>query len=152
MLKLIVQEKFDEKFNMVAGVSWFGFTNVEVEHLFIKNEDNPRHGPMHGTTVRILKPGLTEQQKTAVLHEMSPTTWLTKDSPPMLIMHGDKDTAVTVKHAYYIQKKAVELQATVEVVIVKNASHNWGNKSGKPLDPSKDEIIVQTAQFFVDHL
>ena len=140
----------DGKYKMVAGVSWYGFTNYEVEDLFVK--EIPRKNPMHGTTVRILKPGLTPEQQHAVLHEMSPTTWLTKNSPPLLIMHGDKDQAVTVKHAYYIQKKAEELQAPVEVVIVKNASHNWSYKSGVVPDPSKDEIVEQTVQFFVNHL
>ncbi|MDF7823578.1 alpha/beta hydrolase fold domain-containing protein [Pontiellaceae bacterium B12227] len=141
----------DTPYTMVAGVSWFGFTNVEVEDLFIKNEENPRPKPMHGTTVRILKPGLTESEKAAVLHEMSPTTWLSKDSPPMLIMHGDRDTAVTVKHAHYIQQRAEKLGAATEVVIVKKAGHNWGQR-GVVIEPSMDEIIDKTVQFFVEHL
>ena len=55
-------------------------------------------------------------------------------------------------YSYEAYQKAEEAQAPVEVVIVKNASHNCGNKSGGVLDPSKDEIIEQTVQFFVNHL
>jgi acetyl esterase/lipase len=139
----------DAKYKMGAGVSWFGFTNFEVEDLFIK--DIPKQDPARGTTVRILKPGLTPEEESAVLHEMSPTTWLTQDSPPVLIMQGDRDMAVPVAHAVYIQKKAQELQAPVEVVIVKNAGHNWGSR-GVVIAPSLDEIIDRTVQFFTEHL
>lgn len=143
-------ELADAHYNMVAGVSWFGFTNVEVEELFIK-QDPPRHKPMHGTTVRILRPGLSDAEQSEVLHEMSPTTWLRKDSPSMLLMHGDRDTGVIVKHAYYMQEQAEQIGAPVEVVIVENAGHNWGQR-GVIIEPSLDEIIERTVGFFVEHL
>lgn len=82
-------------YKMVAGVSWYGFTNVENDDLYF-----PERGlkePKAGTTVRIIKLGATPEEARTILHEMSPTSYLTKDSPPLLVMQGDQDTAVSVK-------------------------------------------------------
>lgn len=43
------------------------------------------------------------------------------------------------------------MHAPVEVVIVKNSKHNWG-KTDAAIEPSFDEIIELTVQFFVKHL
>jgi len=77
--------------------------------------------------------------------------YLTKDSPPLLMIQGDKDTTIPVKHAYYMQEKAQALKAPVEIMIIKNAGHNW-RRVDADIDPSRDEIIERTVQFFTDHL
>ena len=41
------------------------------------------------------------------------------------MIQGDKDTTIPVKHAYFMQQKAKQLQAPVEIMIIKNAGHNW---------------------------
>jgi hypothetical protein len=49
-----------------------------------------------------------------------------------------------------MQEALMTITAPVEIVIVKNAGHNF-----KPVDgtvsPSRDEIIEHTIQFFLDH-
>ena len=72
--------------------------------------------------------------------EMSPVNYLSKDSPPLLMIQGDKDTTIPVKHAYYMQQKADAVKAPVEIMIIRNAGHNW-RKVDAEIDPSREAII-----------
>ena len=77
-------------------------------------------------------------------------TYLKADSPPLLMIQGDKDTTIPVKHAYYMKKKAEEVEAPVEIMIIKNSGHNW-RKVDADIEPTADEIIERTVSFFADH-
>ena len=89
--------------------------------------------------------------KLARYREMSPINYLAKTSPPLLMIQGDEDTTIPVKHAYYMQDKAKALDAPVEILIVKNTGHNW-RKVDADIEPSRAVINERTVQFFVDHL
>jgi dipeptidyl aminopeptidase/acylaminoacyl peptidase len=132
---------------MVAGVSWYGPCDFEKTDLF-NHDDRPdfrdRFGP------RILGSDSGLQEKLTRYREMSPINYLTPTSPPLLMIQGDKDTTIPVKHAYYMQEKAAALGAPVEILIVKNSGHNW-RRVGADIGPSRQEIVDRTVQFFVDH-
>lgn len=133
-------------YKTVAGVSWYGPCDFEDEQLFNHNDRKnfrDRFGP------RILGKDSNPEDKLKLYREMSPINYLTKNSPPLLMIQGDKDTTIPVKHAYHMQKKAEELRAAVEILIVKNAGHNWRNVDAD-IAPTRDEIVKQTIQFFVD--
>jgi len=135
-------------YRMVAGVSWYGPCDFEKTALF--NHDNrpdfrDRFGP------RILGSDSGPQDKLARYREMSPINYLAPTSPPLLMIQGDKDSTIPVKHAYYMQEKARAVQAPVEILIVKNSGHNW-KSVGDDIEPSRQVIVERTVQFFVDHL
>ena len=141
------KELADVNYKMVAGVSWYGWANQEIEELFIKpNKKNDQ--PLRANHSRICRPGLTEDERAKTVREMSPSTWLTKDSPPLFMLHGTEDTTIIVKHAYWMKELAEERGADVEILIVEGAGHGWGNKGIKP---TKDEVIQATVDFFVEH-
>ena len=73
--------------------------------------------------------------------EISPINYITKDSPPLLMIQGDKDTTVPVYHAHYIymKQRAEELGAPVDILIVKNAGHNF-----RRMDTGKMNTIITT--------
>jgi acetyl esterase/lipase len=134
-------------YKTVAGVSWYGPCDFEDEQLF--NHDDrknfrDRFGP------RILGKDSKPEDKLKLYREMSPINYLTKESPPLLMIQGDKDTTIPVKQAYHMQKKVDELKAPVEILIIKNAGHNW-RKVDAEIDPTRDEIVKKTIRFFVDH-
>ena len=135
-------------YRMVAGVSWYGPCDFEKTDLF-NHDDRPdfrdRFGP------RILGSDSGPQDKLTRYREMSPINYLTPTSPPLLMIQGDKDTTIPVKHAYYMQEKAKAVQAPVEILIVKNSGHNW-RSVGADIEPSREVIVERTVQFFVDHL
>lgn len=138
----------DIDYKIVAGLSWYGPSDFENQDLF-NHDDSPdfrdRFGP------RILGEGeVTPEEKRHLYREMSPVNYLKKDSPPLLMVQGDKDTTIPVKHAHHMKKRAQELNAPVELLIVKNSGHNW-RKVDADIEPSRDEIIRSTAEFFVRH-
>ena len=135
-------------YRMVAGVSWYGPCDFEKTDLF-NHDDRPdfrdRFGP------RIMGSDSGPEDKLTRYREMSPINYLAQTSPPLLMIQGDKDTTIPVKHAYYMQEKAKALQAPVEIMIIKNSGHNW-RKVGADIEPSWAVINERTVQFFVDHL
>jgi acetyl esterase/lipase len=135
-------------YKMVAGVSWYGPCDFEKIDLF-NHDDRPdfrdRFGP------RILGSDSGPQDTLTRYREMSPINYLTKQSPPLLMIQGDKDTTIPVKHAYYMQERAKAVQAPVEILIVKNSGHNW-RSVGADIEPSREVIVERTVQFFVGHL
>ncbi len=135
-------------YNMVAGVSWYGPCDFEKMDLF--NHDDradfrDRFGP------RILGMETAPSQKLARYREMSPINYLTKHSSPLLMIQGDKDTTIPVKHAYYMKQKADVVEAPVEIMIIRNSGHNW-RKVDADINPTRDAIVERTVRFFVEHL
>ena len=134
-------------YNMKAGVSWYGPCDFVKTDLF-NHDDRPdfrdRFGP------RVLGSNTGPSDKLERYREVSPINYLSKNSPPLLMIQGDKDTTIPVKHAHYMKHKADAIGAPVEGMIIKNAGHNW-RRVDADIDPSREEIIERTVQFFVDH-
>lgn len=134
-------------YKTVAGVSWYGPCDFEDEQLFNHNDREnfrDRFGP------RIMGPDSKTEEKLERYREMSPVNYLTNDSPPLLMIQGDKDTTIPVKQAYRMQEALKTIDAPVEILIVKNAGHNWRSVDA-PIEPGRNEIIEQTVQFIAKH-
>ncbi|QDU90763.1 Carboxylesterase NlhH [Pirellulimonas nuda] len=140
-------ELADVSYRVVAGVSWYGPCDFENQDLF-NHDDRPDFKDRFGA--RILRPDSDPGEKTSLYREMSPINYLTKDSPPLLMVQGDQDTTIPVKHALAMQQRAEALGAPVEVVIVKNAGHNW-RRVGADIDPPFEAIVDRSARFIEDH-
>nr|WP_299668780.1 prolyl oligopeptidase family serine peptidase [uncultured Polaribacter sp.] len=135
-------------YKMAGGVSWYGPCDFEKTSLFNHNDRadfRDRFGP------RILKSNTKPKDKLTLYREMSPVNYLKKDSPPLLMIQGDSDTTIPVKHAYYMEEKAKKIGAPVTTVIIKNAGHNW-RKVGKDIEPTREWIIQKTVDYFVSNL
>jgi len=138
----------DAKYRLIAGVSWYGPCDFEKTELFNPPGETgvrDRFGP------RIIKPGIDEKTKLAAYREVSPVNYLRPDSPPLLMMQGDKDPTIPVHHAPYMKERAEAVKAPVEILVVENSAHNWREADG-PLRPSLEDIIVKTAAFMKQHL
>ena len=134
-------------YRMVGGVSWYGPCDFEKIDLF-NHDDRPdfrnRFAP------RIMQSDSGPTNDLDRYREVSPINYLRKDSPPLLMIQGDKDTTIPVKHAYYMKEKAAAVNAPVEIMIIKNAGHNW-RKVDVDIEPSRETIVARTVQFFLDH-
>ncbi|GAA3651285.1 alpha/beta hydrolase [Flavivirga jejuensis] len=135
----------DYTYKMVAGVSWYGPCDFEKTSLF-NHDDREKFKDRFGP--RILPSNTNKKDQLAFYREMSPINYLTKDSAPLLMIQGDKDTTIPVKHAYYMEEKAKEIGAPVIVLIVKNAGHNW-RKVEANINPTRESIIKTTVDYFV---
>ncbi|MCM8534214.1 MAG: alpha/beta hydrolase [Lentisphaeraceae bacterium] len=137
-----------EQYKTIAGVSWYGPCDFEKESLFNHNDRKnfrDRFGP------RILPPNSKPEDKLKLYREMSSINYLEPNSPPLLMIQGDKDTTIPVKHAYHMQEKAEKINAPVEILIVKNAGHNWRSVDA-PTAPTRNEIVEKTVNFFLENL
>ena len=67
------------------------------------------------------------------------------------MIQGDQDTTIPVHHAYYMQAKAKACAAPVELLIVKNAGHNW-RAVDAPIEPSREAIVQCSVDFLVAEL
>ena len=134
-------------YKTVSGVSWYGPCDFQDPQLF--NHDD-RDGFKDRFGARIMGGGAKPEEKEKLYREMSPVSYLTKDSPPLLMLQGDKDTTIPVKQAYRMEEALKSIDAPVEIVIVKNAGHNWRSVDA-PIEPTREEIIKRTIQFFLNH-
>ena len=138
----------DASYQMVAGVSWYGPCDFEKMDLFNHDE---RADFKDRFEARIMGSDSDAKDKPARYREVSPVNYLSKDSPPLLMIQGDKDTTIPLKHAYYMKKRADAVGAPVEIMIIKNSGHNWRRVDGD-IEPSREVIIQRTVQFFMNQL
>ena len=132
----------------VAGISWYGpsdFTDVRLFETDFSDKNADRFG------ARIAGNDSNYAKNPQAFEEMSPTYWIKKDSPPMLVMQGNRDSTIPLAHATRLNEKAGAIGADVEMVIVKNAGHNWRKAGGDP-DPDKEEIQTMTAEYALQQI
>lgn len=138
----------DVDFEIAAGLSWYGPCDFEDQDLF-NHDDRPGFKDRFGKRI-IGEETVTDEEKLRLYREMSPVNYLRKNSPPLLMIQGDKDTTIPVKHAHRMAKQARKLEAPVQTLIVRNAGHNW-RKVDAEIAPGRSEIVEATVAFFVQH-
>ena len=97
--------------------------------------------------VRLLGAPLEEKPKLAKL--LSPTELLDNDSPPILLLHGDKDTTLPIINSTYMVEVAKEKNADVRLLTIKNAGHSF---NGKDIFPSIKKLNEDATEFIRSHL
>ena len=78
-----------------------------------------------------------------LLRSMSPVTSVSKDTPPILIIHGDADEAVPYEQTERFIAKLAEHQVPHQLITRENAGHKWP-------DMSKDDVL--RAEWFDKYL
>lgn len=99
----------------------------------------------------ILKPGTDPNERLKRYREISPVRHLHNDSPPLLMIQGDKGTTIQWKHAPHMKQKADAAQSPVVVMLIRNAGHNW-REAGATIEPGIDEIVQRTVTFLTDRM
>jgi acetyl esterase/lipase len=66
-----------------------------------------------------------QERRKAIGKTISPVYFVTKDSAPALIVHGDADTLVPIQQAELIIAKYKECGVPCELVVKKGAGHGW---------------------------
>jgi acetyl esterase/lipase len=89
--------------------------------------------------------GGTPEETTTVRKLISPTEYLSKNSPPMLVVQGAKDNIVSVKAALFLKEKADAVGAPVELLIAETGGHSVENAD-------HNQIAKQRRAFFLKPL
>lgn len=77
--------------------------------------------------------------------DVSPATFVSKDDPPMLIVHGDADTVVPFAHAQVLFAKLKAAGTDCELLVITGGEHNVAG-GGVGESPQK------AMEFFAKHL
>lgn len=82
----------------------------------------------------------------------SPVTHVSKDDPPLLMVHGDMDQTVPLSQSELMLKAYQELGLEATLVKVIGAGHGFTQVTDKLVSPSLKEIDRLVLDFFVKHL
>ena len=81
-----------------------------------------------------------------IIRLASPVTYVSKDDPPFLLMHGQRDGLVPLNQSERMKVALEKAGVPVELVIVKNAGHGFFPAGGWPR-PGRKEIGRLIADF-----
>lgn len=95
--------------------------------------------------------GGTREAKPEVYAKASPVTHASQDDPPVLMIHGDRDTTVRLQQSEAMLKALTDAGAKAELITVRHAGHGWKPAGGTP-EPTADEIVERSLKFFEDTL
>ena len=101
-----------------AVCDWFGPSDLLTAHQ--SPTTDKRNSP--GSPVFLLLGG-TLEEKEELARRASPVTFVTKDDPPFLIMHGDQDPLVPIAQSYELRDALTAARVPVDMVVVKGAGH-----------------------------
>jgi acetyl esterase/lipase len=86
-----------------------------------------------------------------ILIRASPVTYISKDDPPFLILHGDMDEHLPPSQSQILHDRLQTAGVQSTFVIVKNATHAL-SPAGTSMTPTRAEITKMIADFFDEHL
>lgn len=121
-------------------VSWGG-------PMDYRNATDPEFTRGHASCVLAFL-GACPHDRPDLYRDISPTCFLTASAPPMLIIHGECDEAVSWRHAESMREVAKEVGAPMEVVILAGAGHI----DPGPHDPDAQTLWPHICHFMAGHL
>lgn len=75
--------------------------------------------------------GAKYKEKPEVYQKASPISYVKKNAPPFLFLHGTKDWLVSIEHSRAMAAKLKEVGVPAELIEVKDASHGWGGEQAR---------------------
>lgn len=90
----------------------------------------------------------TEKEKPELYRQASPIVYVSKESPPLLLAHGEEDELVPFEQSVRMAKAYRKVGAPVEFIRVKNAGHDFQQMGASPISPGVEEIHRKTIEFF----
>ena len=102
-------------------------------------------GVVQDNFVSLLGP-VSAEQVPAELEAASPVTYVSKDDPPFLIIHGDMDTIVPLAQSEEMASALESVGVPVSLVVVEGGGHALDEPDAQPDTEQIEEMIVR---FFV---
>ncbi|MBI3915311.1 MAG: alpha/beta hydrolase [Chloroflexi bacterium] len=91
--------------------------------------------------------GASASNAAEIAKRYSPTTYISKDDPPFLILHGEQDQVVPLSQSQILLEKLKAGGVDATLVVVKNAGHSF-SRAGGAINPSRTEITKIVVDFF----
>ena len=93
--------------------------------------------------------GVTWDEDKNLLRKLSPLELVRQDSPPIQLVHGDKDETLPVSNSTAMRDAALAKGVPVDCIIVRGAAHCF---DGKDIHPTDNEIEKSSVDFFTKYL
>ena len=106
----------------------------------------PMYG-VHDVVQRAKAKGSDLSESDAELcRQASPISYVSKDDPPALILHGTKDALVPVEQSKLLQASLKSADVPVSLVVIEGAPHSFH------LQPKQQDLRSRVVNFFDQHL
>jgi acetyl esterase/lipase len=146
-------EEFSTKTNaqyssrVQAVCDWFGPTDLlQMDEHMLEGSRLVHNEP--GSPESLLVGGpIQEEPYKSLAGKADPITYVTKDDPPFLIMHGDKDMLVPLHQSELLLDALKKAGVGASLHVVKGGGH--GLRGGKE---TPEELFQMVADFFDKHL
>ena len=125
----------DEKLKVAAIINWSGITDVE-DLISGANEKY--------YAVEWLGNKITDSE-VELAKSVSPINYVRSDLPPILTIHGDKDTVVPYNHAVKLHEKLDKVGVANQLFSVRGAAHGGFTKQQKQV------IYATIKNFLIEH-
>ena len=86
-----------------------------------------------------------EEMDPAKKASVSPITYVSKDDPPILLVHGDEDVIVPIKHARDLDARMKKVGSDSDLFVVEGGRHNVAGAGG-------EAVIDRSTAFVKEHL
>jgi acetyl esterase/lipase len=94
----------------------------------------------------------TEKEKPELYRKASPIFYVSKEAPPLLLVHGEEDDLVPFDQSARMADAYRRLGLPVEFIAVENAGHDFEHVGEAPISPSVETIHQRTIDFFKHYL
>ncbi|MCM8528993.1 MAG: alpha/beta hydrolase [Lentisphaeraceae bacterium] len=122
-----------------AVVDFYGATD-----FILRSKNQPSRANKKGSVCYKLFGGAASE-KTELAKAASAVTYVSKDDPPFLVIHGDKDNKVLLDQSQRIQEEYQKAGLDLELMIIKGGGHGGDIYF-------KENIIKKMAAFFREKL
>ena len=146
-------KEFDTKANaehssrVQAVCDWFGPTDfLQMDKHRLEDGGMIHNAPNSPESLLVGGP-IQEEPYRSLVRKANPITYVTKDDPPFLIMHGDKDLAVPLHQSELLYDALKKVGVDATLYVVKGAGH--GLRGG---EESSETLFDIVADFFDKHL
>ncbi len=115
------------------------------------------YGPTDFTRLEIISPsvlpliknlmGVPYEQDPALWKSASPVYFVAAGDPPMFLAHGLSDPLVPPASSTEMDAALTKANVPHQLLLVKNAGHDFGQVGPEPIDPPFKEILQQSLDF-----
>jgi acetyl esterase/lipase len=133
-----VGQYLDQSSRVQVVVDMFGISDLTQEYVI---------GNVRGLDRMVFRADLNSD----ILKKASPTTYITPDDPPFLILHGDMDNTVPITQSQILHDALRAGGVSSTYIPVHNAGHGFGAVGG-PIDPPYPVIARTILNFFDQYL
>jgi acetyl esterase/lipase len=134
----------DQSSRVQGVVDFFGPTDMSLFWDHAEPVENIFKAKRNESPITKLFGGAVETKKDLV-RQANPVAFVSKDNPPFLIVHGDKDTLVPLAQSEILADALKKAGVEVQLEVLKGAGHG-GAEFGKP------SVRAAIVEFFDKHL